>query len=322
MAIYLLTGLLKTIKVAVREKCFLIESHFIVPTGLIGCVAAKILRKPFTVSAHGADITTTDTGLSIAAHPLLKKLIKIVLRRADYVIANSEFSKKILESLGADPSKIQITWAGGIDESMFYPVKDKALLRDKFRLSHDEVIILFVGNLTRKKGVNFLVESFRQMKAKKLSLRLLLVGDGEVRKELETEIIRTGMENDILLMGALPYAQVSEIYALSDIFVLPSLMEGMGRVIIEAMSSGLAVIGSRVGGINDLIQDGKDGILFQPGSVDDLTRCLNLLIGDEELRLKLGAEARLKVKNKFSRKIQKQKMNEIYTRFSATGARK
>jgi len=312
MLVYLISGFVKTLSIARKNKCSLIEAHFIVPTGLIGLAVARFLRLPLIIVVHGGDITVTDAGMSILHHPLLSKIIKYVVHRADFIIANSEFAKSSVVEVGAKSSDIEIAWEGGVDTSLFKPAHDKRLLREKYGVAGDKPVIIFVGSLIKRKGVDILIEAFLRLRKDEHECQLLFVGEGGLRGELEKVVSSQGLQKDVKFMGQIPHSRIAELYSLSDIFVLPSNEESMGCVVLEAMSSGLALVGSRVGGIKDIIGENQNGLLFKPGDVSDLTRCLRSLIIDNKLRKNLGVKARQKIIDVFSRNIQVKKINEIY----------
>lgn len=143
--------------------------------------------------------------------------------------------------------------------------------------------ILFCGVITKLKGVDLLLQSFAEVRIKYPGATLKLAGrleEGAFKQELEALIQKFDLQKAVTFLGALPQEQLSSLMAQSSIFILPSLSEGLGRVIFEAQAAGCAVIGSAVGGIPDLIQPDITGILVAPGDKDAIKKALLELLGD------------------------------------------
>ena len=146
------------------------------------------------------------------------------------------------------------------------------------------------ADLQKKKGVTYLIEAMEKVDAK-----LIIVGDGPLRKNLEEQAAE--MKDKVAFLGAKTHEQLKKIYASSDVFVAPSVTakdgdkEGFGLVFLEAMASGLPVIGSNSGGIPSIVKDTENGFLVKEKDVDDLGEKINLLITDQELYRKYSENA-------------------------------
>jgi len=159
--------------------------------------------------------------------------------------------------------------------------------------------ILFVGRLTKQKSVEILLKAIKILKNKySKNLKIAIVGDGELKENLNNLTVELGVNREVEFLGV--RKDVKELMVSSKIFVLPSRWEGFGLVIIEAMSNMLPVIASNVGGIPELIEDGKDGILVPPENPKALARAINNLLENEELREKLSKAAYKKVRERYS----------------------
>jgi len=162
-------------------------------------------------------------------------------------------------------------------------------LRQKYGIPLKATVILYVGRLSPEKGVLDLLPAFAELSGD--SAHLILVGDGPQRAALETYVGSHKLQR-IHFAGFQNYSQVPSFYALSDVFVLPSRAEAWGVVINQAMNFGLPIVASQVGGaIADLVENGRNGLLFEPGDVAQLAGHLSRLIEDPELRRQMGEES-------------------------------
>lgn len=160
---------------------------------------------------------------------------------------------------------------------------------DWFNCPADSIIIGSIGWLTDIKGHRFLVDALAELKKEFPPLQLVIVGSGEQRDALMTQAARAGMREAVHLVGRRD--EIDACLAGMDCFVLPSLNEGMGRALVEAMAAGLPVIASRVGGIPAVVQDGLNGLLVPPGDSRALAGALRRVLGDPSWARQLGEKA-------------------------------
>jgi len=132
------------------------------------------------------------------------------------------------------------------------------------RKPHTGFVVITVARLERVKGIEYLIKSISIIKSQIPNLTCLIIGDGSERKNLENLVERLGLKERVKFLGEIPNEKIPEHLAGADCFVLPSLREGFGIVILEAQAAGIPVIGTKVGGILDLIEDGKTGLLVEP----------------------------------------------------------
>jgi len=200
--------------------------------------------------------------------------------------------------MGIERSKTVVI-PSGIDTEYFSPessdTKEKASrLRDELDLN-DEITIGYVGRLFPAKGLTYLFSAMKRIQDSHPNVALLIVGDGAQRIELETiaktlkiRTIFAGWQRDVL-----PY------YALMDVFVLPSLFEGLPNVILEAMAMKTAVVATNVGGNPDVVTDGENGFLVPAQDESELALALEKLVEDDDLRMKMAENNRRKVEEYF-----------------------
>lgn len=192
--------------------------------------------------------------------------------------------------------------------------------RKKIRVSlgadAEAIIIAIVASLTANKGHGFLISAFQQIFSTHPSIRLLIVGDGPLREQLETEVQRRKMDAAIVFTGI--RNDVFELLQASDIFVLPSIIrEGLSLALIEAMSASLPVIGTEVGGIPEVIEDGESGFLVSPGSSEQLAEALKKLVNDQALRTGMGRRGRQIYEAKFTMPKMIQQIETLYDQLLA-----
>lgn len=178
---------------------------------------------------------------------------------------------------------------------------EKSMLRKEHGFHEGNVVVCFTGRLIREKGVDVLLKAVPAVARDFPGIRVLIVGQGDEEAALQTMSRNLGLSECVRFTGhapsVVPYLQAS------DIFVCPSVWEeGFGYVNIEAMAVGLPVIASRVGGITDIVTDGEDGFLVDPGNADALAEKIQLLVASCELREELGVRAQRSVRATFSLK--------------------
>nr|MBQ8244351.1 glycosyltransferase [Oscillospiraceae bacterium] len=211
-----------------------------------------------------------------------------------------EVQRTILSFYGLPEDRVPVVY-NGIDLSRCIPKTEYAL--------GPTVKLLNIGRFNEQKNHKGLLESFRALLQKHPNCRLDLIGDGELREEMERYAAQLGISGSVRFLGSqsnvYPYLQAA------DIFVLPSKYEGMPMTIIEAMGTGLPVVAAEVGGIPDMLKAGESGLLIK--TPEDFLSACEALIADEALRRKLGEQAKLDSR-RFSAEYMAQQYCEAYLR--------
>jgi glycosyltransferase involved in cell wall biosynthesis len=220
-------------------------------------------RKPYVVTVHGSDIFK---GSSI---PVVSTLTRICLNSAHHIIAVSSALQQALITLGVDLEKITVI-SNGVNLDTFHPSNDPP---------GDN--ILFVGNLAESKGIEYLIKAMPGILQRLPGYRLTIIGDGPKRQDLEHLARSLEIQASIDFLGSLPQPVVGEWMRKSKIFVLPSLNEGFGIVLLEALASGLPVVGTEVGGIKDIILP-EVGALVPPANPERLASAILNILADED----------------------------------------
>ena len=203
-------------------------------------------------------------------------LKKIVYRKANVCIAASFAIKKYFEEIGC--KNIEVI-PNGVDLKRFEGLERKP---------HDGFVVMTVARLEKVKGIEYLIEAFaRPSLLEKPSLKLFVIGDGSGRKNLENLVKKLSLENRVKFLGQIPPEGIPEYLAMADCFVLPSLKEGFGIAILEAIAARVTIIASKVGGILDIIENEKNGLLVTPGNSEEIAGAILRIYNNPELKERL-----------------------------------
>lgn len=292
---YLVSLFVSVLEVVRKESINVINAHWIVPQGIVARLVQSFSPVPVVLTVHGGDI--------FAFQGLVGRFLKrLALRRAEACTANSAFTHGQLLQL-CPTAEVSIV-PMGVDIGEFEPKQPNFVLRRK--LNVDAEMILFVGRLVEKKGVHNLLSAMQRVLRKSPRATLVVVGDGTQRHDLERMAERLEIAGSVRFLGKLPHEELPEYYAAADLFVGPSVVdrsgdtEGLGVVFIEAASAGLAMVGTSVGGISDVLIHDVTGIAVEPDQPEALADAIERLLSDESLRSRLGAAARQHALSQFS----------------------
>lgn len=240
-------------------------------SGMVVWLTQWLHRKPYVVTVHGSDV------FQGFEKPLIYWLSKITLENAGAVISVSNaLYRKIIEKK-INPKKLEII-TNGVDFSFIpFPIK---------KYSERDNIILFVGSIFWRKGVIYLLESFAKVSYLLPEYKLIIIGDGDQIPLLKEKVQSNKLEGKVIFKGHLPHKEVIYWMHKSKVLTLPSLEEGQGVVLIEAMACGTPCIGSNVGGIPEIISQ-DNGWLVPPGDANALAEALkDALLSKEQWDIK------------------------------------
>lgn len=173
--------------------------------------------------------------------------------------------------------------------------------------------VLFVGRLAAPKGLPILLEAIAQVKEMHPDVRLVIVGDGPDRRQLESVAAGLGIESNVSFLGYQSQSQVRELLKESDVFAMGSFAEGIPVVLMEAMAAGVPVVATHIAGIPELVEDGRCGFLVPPGDSTALANRIGRLLDDPELRNAMAEPARLKVEREFNLTTESERLWRILT---------
>jgi len=241
-----------------------------------GLVASKHLNKPWVATMHSCEI-----GRSPNPNQWVVEIEKLGAR-ADRVIAVSNGTKDELIRMGYPKDKIEVIH-NGIDMKKYDPQKiDRESSRKKLGFNNKKVIF-FVGRPVREKGIDTLLRAFDEVKKEMNDVKLVLLSRGDIQS-LSPDVIH--------INSFVTERERIELISASDVFVVPSLYEPFGIVAVEGLAMSKAVIGSRTGGIKEIIEDGKSGLLFEPGNHMELADKIKFLLKNESEKKRMEGNAR------------------------------
>lgn len=266
------------------DKCLV---FFGIPNGPIALHLKYKYNLPYIVRFGGGDIPGAQKRFKYI-YMVLSPIIRRIWKEADALIANSEGLKKRALCF-EDKYKVSII-ENGVDNKFFAPEK---------RAQNEEIQILFVSRLIEGKGLQFIIPHLNEIQEKVYSncqrhIKLIIVGDGPYRNELERLMQTTGTQKLVSFEGRKDKQQVKRYYQKSDVFILPSLSEGMPNVVLEAMASGLPVLMTPCEGSKELITN--NGII---SSLDDFPVNIVKVCSDEKLRQYMGQNALHNIEQNF-----------------------
>jgi len=226
-------------------------------------------------------------------------------RNADHLITVGENIKQELMRWEVPYEKITVI-PSGVDTDMFKPsAPNDDYLFEKYNVKNP--YCLFVGRLTPRKGVKYLLQALKEV-----DIQCAIVGDGPQRDYLMSLSKNIGIQNRVFFTGFVPLKDLIALYSSASFFALPSLAEGLPLAILEAMSCGLPVIATNVGGIPDTIIDEYNGFLIETEDVQRLSHVIELLAEDSKLCQEMGKNARQIIESRFSWRSIAEKTVEVY----------
>jgi glycosyltransferase involved in cell wall biosynthesis len=233
------------------------------------------------------------------------------LRRMDHVVAVSEDLYQMLPPLGIPEARRSLV-PNAIDVVQFARRRSTREAREALGMDPARLVVGAVGRLAPEKGFDLLVQAFDRVLAAGLDAELVIAGEGEERPRLEALIAQLGRGDRVRLLGH--QSEVRPLYEALDVFALSSRREGLPNVVLEGMALEVPVLATRVAGVPGVIQDGTEGLLIEPGSVDELTAALKRLLADAGLRRRLARNARNTIETRFSFAARMDRIGSIYDR--------
>ncbi|WP_321491560.1 glycosyltransferase family 4 protein [uncultured Desulfobacter sp.] len=262
---------------------------FSFPCGPLGLWINMLFNIPYIVSLRGGDVPGNEKRLD-RIHKILTPLRQLIYRRSLAVVANSQGSKNLAEKADSYPVRVI---PNGIDTKFFTPV-DKKLDNNYFRF-------MFAGRLSDQKNLYFMLNqlaSFKQSGFQRLKIHM--AGDGPLKKELQDFADKSGLSENIEWYGWVSKNKLLELYRHSDCFINPSFCEGMPNAVLEAMACGLTVIASNVPGNQEVVDDGKNGFLFEIDASDKFQEAVKKAVTSFSTVVSMGKNSRRKVEEHFS----------------------
>ncbi|MFZ2312865.1 MAG: glycosyltransferase [Methylobacter sp.] len=266
-----------------KSKCNHLHVHFMFGGAAIALILHKLCGFTYSMTAHGTDFLVKN------------QMLKEKMMHASFVRVGTHFNAQFLQAiLGDNYSQKIFVLPFGIDMDIIPKIKKQK--------TNAPLKIINIGRLVWQKGQLLLIEAIYNLRQIGYGFTVDIIGEGEMRSELEREILAKGLSDVVKLHGALPRNKVMESLADSDIFVFSSVSEGFGIVLLEAMLSGVAIVAPRLNGIPEIIEDEKTGKLFQVGSVSDLTLKIEELLINPAKRDAIVQNASIAVHERFNQR--------------------
>lgn len=265
--------------------------------------AAKFQRLPIVASTHG---WTKASAKAIAYESLERGL----LRHCHLITVGSEALRADLIARGFRDDHVRVVY-NAIDVERFRaPTSDRALVRKELKIDDGATLVGAVGRLSREKGHRHLIAALADLVPLRPDVKVVIVGEGTERKSLETLAWQYGVARNLVLLDT--WEDIAALYRSLDLFVLPSLAESLPMVILEAAAAGAPIIASDIGGVGEVIADGRTGLLVGPGDPTDLARKI-LWALDHPAEMRAYAEtAQAEVSRRFDADTMARAMADVY----------
>ncbi len=261
-------------KICRQEKPDLIWANWWAPPGIIAARIARKMNVPLVISSHGTDISLLSKG------GIFRRISRYVYERTNKATVVSSFLKdKLLRNTDV---------IAGDDVSVIPMPVGMEHFPKTAQPENDVPVLLSVARYTKQKRLGDIMSAAAKLKAEGIPFKIIMVGEGPLEAELKKAVADGGLDDQIEFMSLVAQQRLGELYRQSDAVILSSEDEGFGLVLVEAGFTGRVVVGSRSGGITDIINDGENGLLYELGDIEALSECIRQILTDRELRAQLG----------------------------------
>ena len=282
-----------------RRPIDLIHAHGALPCGHAASLLSREFGIPYLVTVHGLDAYSTNQVKGVAGH-WCERVSRMVYQSARRVICISERVREEVATRGDFSTEVVYN---GVDTELFAPTQD---------VETADPVILSVGDLIPIKGHDLLLRAIAELRKRIPTLHCEIVGAGPQRQNLSKLAAELQIADHVVFLGRLKRKQVAEKLRRCTIFALPSCYEGLGCVYLEAMASGRPVVACLFQGIGDVIQNGENGFLVEPGNLGQLTSALSTLLTNPALRRRIADAGQRTVYRRFTLLHQAEHLARIY----------
>jgi glycosyltransferase involved in cell wall biosynthesis len=284
---FIIFEMLYSIKIVKKEKINLINTHWMIPQGLIGSILHKLYRIPNISTIHSSEITL------IKKIPLSYIILQFIYKNSNYIVSVSrhraiEMIKLMKGKYTNLDEKINII-PMGIKYDFKYTEKDLNNIRYRYNVKTKNVI-LFVGRLVEVKGCIYLLKSFKEIIDIINDITLIIIGDGPLKNELIKYTINNEINEKVIFTGIIKHEEVNHFYKISDVVVIPSIIdsygfqEGLPVVALEAFNNSIPVIGTNTLGITEVVINNFNGIIVEQKNSDELKDAIINLLNNKVIR--------------------------------------
>jgi glycosyltransferase involved in cell wall biosynthesis len=284
---------------ATRHRVSIIHAASNYYTGIPAIKAARDLGIPCIYEVRGLwEVTRLSREPSWGETDAFKLYVAMetkAMTNADHVITLTEALKGELINRGVEPNRITVV-PNCVDGERFLPRERDLELSEKLGLD-DQPVIGYIGTFAEYEGLDDLIRAGKILKVRGVDFRMLLVGDGAMSDEISNIARDTGLTDEIILPGRVPYEEVERYYSLIDVAAFPRKSLPVTEMVsplkpFEAMAAEKAILVSNVRAMAEFIEEGVNGLIFKKGSIDDMANKLEMIINNKNLRVELGKNAR------------------------------
>lgn len=291
---YMFFGALATARLSRSGNFDVIHVHWPLPQGVFGWIGKRLSGARLVASFHGAELLLTRR------YPFLRPVLRRIVEACDAVSANSSFTANLVREIAPSAQVRVIPYGSPLSRQRGEARPASSPPGDDRRKR-----ILFVGRLIERKGLPYLIEALSLMPDRE-GIRLDIVGGGYQEAELKRMAREKGLEGTVIFHGRVSEEELNRLYACCDLFVLPSIVdaqgdtEGLGVVLLEALSYKKPIIGTNVGGIPDIIRHEETGLLVEPKNSGALAKAMEKMLSDPAWARELAERGYACVKERFA----------------------
>ncbi|MFC1590035.1 glycosyltransferase [Candidatus Omnitrophota bacterium] len=292
--------LIRLIKLIKAEKAKIVHSHLL-NADIWGGVSARILGLRHVSTIHG-------TYFGNSRSELIKQSLR--MRLPDKIIAVSRATKDIcVRQFRVKEEKIKVI-NSGVDFGRFQIETDRERTKGLLGIKNNSVVVGTFGRLEEEKGCQYLIESIPIIRKKHRETFFIIIGEGSLRESLMKKAVELKVGEAVRFLGG--RGDMPELLKAMDVVVFPSIHEGFSIAALEAMAATRPVVATRVGGMEELITDGKDGLLVESGNSASLARSVMRLIEDKPFALRMAHHAAQKVSERFTEDRMRKEIMKVY----------
>jgi glycosyltransferase involved in cell wall biosynthesis len=273
--------------------------------GIVGLLLKWISKKPLLVELQGQLFSVSSKEYGWLRAALIKPVVILACTFADKIRCVSETVKKEASRYWWLKNRLFVVPARcNVDKfnSVLYS-EDRISFRRGLNIRENEILLVFFGRLIPSKGMNYFIDAMPFILKDCPSTKLLIIGDGPVRKDLEQQACKLELTDKIIFYGAVKFDEVPKVLSTGDISIMPSTDEGMGRSALESMAMNIPVLCSRVGGLSEVVINGENGFFFQSRDPADMAEKTIALIRNKDSLTGIGQQARKYVEANYSYEI-------------------
>jgi len=282
----------KIYDVVKKHQMEIINVHYAIPYSTASYLAREMFKSenvkiPIITTVHGTDVHT------IGQKKELKDIVRFTLKSSDGITTVCQYLADQIKKKFDIENNVKVIH-NYVDTERFKKTENPRLKR---RLGGGKKIILHASNFRTIKNVDHIIDVFRKL-ARSVPCRLVLVGDGPEKQNIRRKVSRCGLSKDVIFVSS--QKGMEKFYSVADIFLLSSIREGLPLSVLEAMSSSLPVVSTKVGGIPEAVDDNRTGYLARFGDSERMVDKLHNLLSDDKKRDRMGKAGRKKVLRKFT----------------------